>query len=436
MNPEKPNERSCPPEAAFVELLQGDPEPDLVREVHDHADDCMRCRELIAALARGLGSSSSQPTGGDASEPPDARRIPAAVVTLPPGARVSRYVLGRVIGMGGMGVVYAASDPDLHRPLAVKVLRADLPGHPSAQQRLLMREARAMARLQHPNVLTIYEVGTFEDRVFIAMEYMSGGTLAAWLRAAARDWRSIVAAFAAAGDGLQAAHEAGLIHRDFKPDNVLRADNGRICVADFGLARMLDECLLNDVTGRSAEASTLSSGITRTGALIGTPRYMAPEQLAGGPVDARTDIFSFCVALWEALVGAPPFPGISVEELRGAMERELVAPATAPRQVPARVLNVVRRGLRIDPAARPADMRTLLAALRRAARPRALRLAAAALVAVVFAGGVGLTATSQKAAREALRPRRALAIMPLVNRSGDPASDWLGPALAEQKHTS
>ena len=232
----------------------------------------------------------------------------------PVGATLGRYRLERELGAGGMGVVHAAFDPDLERRIALKVLRgaATL----EAKDRL-MREARAMARLAHPNVVTVHEVGTAAGRDFVAMELIQGATLADWLRAGKLPAAAIVDAFISAGRGLAAAHAAGIVHRDFKPHNVLRSRDGRIVVTDFGLAREAAATLppALDVTlpvGAHGAASTASasgaaataartasslSGITVTGSLLGTPAYMAPEQWNRGAVTPATDQFAYCVAL-------------------------------------------------------------------------------------------------------------------------------------------
>ncbi|HEX3474956.1 MAG TPA: serine/threonine-protein kinase, partial [Kofleriaceae bacterium] len=215
------------------------------------------------------------------------------------GGSLGRYRLERELGAGGMGVVHAAFDPDLERRIALKVLRVAAPGL-KAKDRLL-REARAMARLAHPNVVTVHEVGTANGRDYVAMELIQGETLADWLRSGKRRQFEIVAAFLAAGRGLAAAHAAGIVHRDFKPHNVLRSRHGRIVVTDFGLAReaqaelpMRRDALTSGINPPIAPAALSSGtpgalpGITATGALLGTPAYLAPEQWRGGMVTPAT----------------------------------------------------------------------------------------------------------------------------------------------------
>ncbi|MBZ0235369.1 MAG: serine/threonine protein kinase, partial [Deltaproteobacteria bacterium] len=201
------------------------------------------------------------------------------------GARLGRYELTGLLGAGGMGIVLAARDPELDRQVAVKILRSTAGMLDSDGTARLRREGMAMARLTHPNVIRVYDVGIEGEHVFVAMELVRGTDLATWLRLKPRTDAEILAAFIEAGRGLAAAHDAGLVHRDFKPQNVLVGDDGRVLVTDFGLAR--------DVDGRetdgpaSSDSPRLASpAITETGAVVGTPAYMAPEQRRGA-VDAR-----------------------------------------------------------------------------------------------------------------------------------------------------
>jgi hypothetical protein len=219
----------------------------------------------------------------------------AAELTPAAGERIGRFVVQQPLGQGGMGLVVSAMDPELDRVVALKLVPTQGSGGSTLSERLL-REARAMARLRHDNVLTVYEAGTHEGWVYVAMELVRGGTLR---DAGARTWRETVALFARAGAGLAAAHARGLVHRDFKPENVLLEDD-RVLVADFGLVSHA----VDAPTGSGpAETPLPSSPLTQIGEVVGTPLYMAPEQHAGGRVDARSDQFSFCVALYEALPG-------------------------------------------------------------------------------------------------------------------------------------
>ncbi len=308
---------------------------------------------------------------------------------------VGRYVVLERIGAGGMGVVYAAYDPELDRKVALKLLHPERTGAAAEEHRLrLQREAQAIARLSHPNVVAVFDAGTLDEQVFVAMEFVAGRTLRQWLREEKRSWREIVAVFLAAGRGLAAAHDAGLVHRDFKPDNVLLGGDGRVKVADFGLARPVGEA--DPGGGEAAVAESpgsrglLATPLTEWGVAMGTPAYMAPEQLRGERADARSDQFSFCVALWEALYGQKPFAAEGLKEMLDAKRREEILDPPAGTGVPARLLPVLRRGLAASPEARYPGMAELLHDLER--DPSVLRrrwLAAAALVLVtgaVFAG--------------------------------------------------
>ena len=309
-----------------------------------------------------------------------ASKVKERTSTATIGSHVGRYVIERELGAGGMGVVYAALDPDLERRVALKVLRDGIPRE--AEQRLL-REARAMARLTHPNVVTVYEVGSFRGRDFIAMELIDGEPLVDWLRAEPRSEAETIAAMVAAGRGLAAAHAAGIVHRDFKPHNVLRSAKGRIAVTDFGLAREAHDPLAITVPTVKGNASRNTpsklSGLTETGDLLGTPAYMAPEQWTGGRITPATDQFAYCVALWEALAGARPFSGATPEALYEAITR---GPASLDAtKIPRRLRPVLLRGLDTDPAKRWPSMNALLARLER--RRRGL---AVAVVAIAAAG--------------------------------------------------
>jgi tetratricopeptide (TPR) repeat protein len=315
---------------------------------------------------------------------------------------VGRYlVLGR-LGAGGMGVVLAAHDPELDRKVALKLLRTE-PGSgsgddPGAGQRRLLREAQAMARLAHPNVVTVHDVGMHADHVFVAMEFVEGKTLGGWLSAATRSRSEILEAFDRAGQGLRAAHAKGLVHRDFKPDNVMIGDDGRVRVMDFGLAHVhetaaaRDELVTEDTRARPRADL---DGLTETGALLGTPAYMAPEQHLGLPADARSDQFSFCVALYEALHGERPFEGSTLAALMLAVTQGKVRPPRPAARVPAWLRAVLLRGLSVQPQDRFPHLDALLEALRRDPTRRRRRAVAAAGVGLVAALGVGAAQLDQ-----------------------------------------
>ncbi|MCY1004395.1 serine/threonine-protein kinase [Nannocystis pusilla] len=232
-------------------------------------------------------------------------------------AKIGRFVVLRKLGEGGMGVVYSAYDEQLERKVALKLLRGEIRGQQqSVGQARLLREAQAMAKLSHPNVAQVYDVGPFGDAVFIAMEFVSGGSLKDWLLREDRSWRAVLGAYLQAGHGLAAAHGAGIVHRDFKPDNVIVGDDGRVRVVDFGLARH-DEHAVVLPGGPPPSASSVE--LTQIGTFIGTPAYMAPEQLLREPADALSDQFSFCVALFESLNGYRPFKGATTAEISKAV---------------------------------------------------------------------------------------------------------------------
>jgi WD40 repeat protein len=305
----------------------------------------------------------------------------------PRPTRVGRYQLGEMLGAGGMGVVYRAHDPDLDRAVAIKVVHT---GDASSGARLL-REAQAMARLRHPNVVPIFDVGPAEDAVFVAMPLLEGGTLKAWLHGGPRGFAEILDRFVAAGRGLAAAHAAGLVHRDFKPENVLLGAGGETQVSDFGIA-----CLAGDEAAPSASVSTLASGaLTETGDVLGTPDYMAPEQLRGRPSDARADQFSFCIALWEGIYGERPFlrsTADTTDPMRARMDAIAAGPVAPPRRDhPAWIAQLLVRGLAEDPERRWPTLQALLDAIdayrasRRWRRWLAAGLGAAGLAAAIVA---------------------------------------------------
>ncbi len=286
-----------------------------------------------------------------------------------------RFTITRVLGEGGMGTVYVARDATLGREVAIKV------HHAAGGARRLRREAVAMARLAHPNVVTVFEVGELSGRPFVVMEYVPGTTLRAWLATAPRGVREILAMVIAAGEGLAAAHDAGLVHRDIKPENVLVGVDGRARVGDFGLARELDSKEEVSIEP-SASVEDLRAPVTQTGSVMGTPAYMAPEQFAGAPVDARADQFAFCVTAWEALWGERPFAGSSLVQLHTAiLQGARRSPPPTPK-VPARVRAALERGLSVAPADRFATMHALLGAMRPPARRRARGFVAGGAIAV------------------------------------------------------
>ena len=321
---------------------------------------------------------------------------PRVLASLERGATIGRFVVLEQIGAGGMGVVFAAYDPELDRRIALKIL-SHRAGDERARQRL-QREAQAMARLAHPNVVTIFDVGLIEEQVYVAMEFVDGTTLRGWLATQA-PWRDVVEIFVAAGRGLAAAHAAGVVHRDFKPDNALVGKDGRVRVVDFGLASTASRGLESAAPALRSGliSSDLIRGLTIDGSVLGTPAYMAPEQHDGAEVDARADQFAFCVALYEGLYGDRPFVADSYPTLVAAVKEGRVQDAPRGSKVPSWLRAIVLRGLRPQPAERHPSMEALLRALKRdPARTRRR--------AIAIAGGVALTAfavSAQLGARSA-----------------------------------
>jgi serine/threonine protein kinase/tetratricopeptide (TPR) repeat protein len=304
-----------------------------------------------------------------------------------PRESLGRYIILETLGRGGMGSVLLAYDPDLDRRVAIKLLHPSFGAGRDESHARLLREAKAMARVAHPNVVAIYEVDEDPaiERLYVVMEYVPGTNLRDWMSERPRSWHEVRDVFLAAGCGLAAVHDAGVVHRDFKPENVLVGSDGRVRVGDFGIAGVSSheaEVESDVVIG----APPLDVGLTYRGAVIGTPRYMAPEQHLGRPVDARADQYAFCVALYEALHGKPPFSASTYRELFDAVTTGAATPPNNTR-VPARVAAIVARGLARDPAARWPSMTALLDAL--AANPAARRRIIAAIgVSVLVVGGV------------------------------------------------
>ncbi len=386
--------------------------------------------------------------------------------SLPRGTTVHRYVLLDEVGSGAMGVVYAAYDYGLDRKVALKLVRH--PGR-SAQRVRLLREAQALAQLSHPNVVTVFDVGSYRDQVFVAMEFVAGQTLRSWLAEAPRSWREIVIVFQRAGEGLAAAHAAGIVHRDFKPDNVLIDQHGRVRVGDFGLAVIdrgessgehlqarigalgsgarplpddpgdrteqdLRGCHDND----DDDAPTDRASLTRSGMAVGTPAYMSPEQRSGYlPVDARSDQFSFCVSLHEALCGERPFDE-SATDVVERIARGDVRDVPRDRAIPAWLRRILRRGLSCEPGHRYPSMDALLAEIDRemGARRRRLTVAALSATSAALLGAIALLIGSGVLSRDeqspcegaadqldgVWNPRRKQAIRGAFRDAGGPAA--------------
>jgi hypothetical protein len=380
----------CISEDVVAQFIEGSLEGERLASAEKHIASCEACMSLVAEVGTALtGDDERSPSDGEPSEPP----------LLVRGVQVGRYVIEGPVGSGGMGRVYAAHDPALDRKVALKLLHRYATA-PELEARLL-REAQAMARLAHPEVITVHDVGRFGEQLFIAMEFVDGGTLRDWLATSPRSWREVLAVFSRAGRGLASAHAAGIIHRDFKPDNVLVGTDGRVRVTDFGLAQTARDAVdPHGETLAAASAATFdvdaSAPLTRTGMFVGTPAYMAPEQLRGEAADARSDLYGFSVALWEALYGERPYRGASVRELQADKVAGKPRATKRDARVPQRVRRALLGGLQPQPGDRYTSMDALLTALERASRaPRgpilvgAILLAALAWMAFAFASHRG-----------------------------------------------
>ena len=333
------------------------------------------------------------------------KAAPASPVEqLVAGQRLERYVILELVGKGGIGEVYAAYHPELNRKVAIKLLRSAPDGdRPTGHARMrMLREAQVIAKLSHPNVVVVHDVGLHDDALFLVMEFIDGGTVREWLEAAPRAWQEVLRVFVAAGRGLAAAHAAELVHRDFKPDNVMLDRQGHVRVTDFGLARSAqavppgqrladgrgtpilpdtDDKATLRLDGRTEEhsltgatrgrpldgpsgrlSSTLDLQLTQEGARLGTPAYMAPEQLLGDTIGPATDQFSFCVSLYEGLYGDRPFEGRADRLMLNVLAGRIREPSKGT-SVPGWVRKAVLKGLNADPAHRHASMAVLLASL-------------------------------------------------------------------------
>lgn len=375
----------CPSDEELGDFIGASPAPAVRQRIRAHIMRCERCRAIVIELVRA------------------AELVDEPVAAMPP-PHAGRYRLVSVLGMGAMGVVYAAEDPVLNRKVAIKLLKgteqqgarsldSTLEFDSAERQRLrLVRESQHLARVVHPNVVSIYDVGRVEGQTFVAMELVEGGTFREWMREGGYSFDALLERLTGIGAGLAAVHSVGLVHRDLKPENVLIGLDGRPRVSDFGLARGLVE---PDDVERAAATTSGELALTRTGALLGTPAYMAPEQLRAERADAPADVFAFCVIAWEALFGVRPFVGFNIGELEANIraQRTVGAKALVP-DTPRHVRRVLLRGLSLDPKHRPsiAELLRELEALRSAPtlspRRLALRLGLALLVGSVAAVAV------------------------------------------------
>jgi hypothetical protein len=408
---------ACLDDNTAVDFAAGTMARAMTTKVEAHLATCRECRTLVAALAPVPGDQDSDVVTSPRHVARGKRHHAVALSPTEPEARgsephrslepvvavgdtIDRYVVLRRVGAGGMGVVYAAYDPQLDRKVALKLLRTGIGLGEGEGKARLVREAQAIAQLSHPNVVAVYDVGnTREGDVYVAMEFVEGDTLTQWLHRWERPWRDTLDIFREAGRGLAAAHGSGLLHRDFKPDNVLVGSDSRVRVTDFGLARSL-------VTGHNDESAPhlrpangpLRVTLTATGAVMGTPRYMAPEQLRGQDVSAAADQFGFCVALYEALYGKHPIVGDTAVKM--VDEGARAQPPPEGTGVPLWIWPVIQRGLDPQAQKRFPSMAALLVELtppQPSPRKRTY-IAFAAATALVLGGAAAATVLAPKPA--------------------------------------
>lgn len=340
-------------------------------------------------------------------------RLAAQLFGVPVAApRIGRFRLLDRLGAGAMGEVYTAFDPELDRRVAIKVLRAEY-GETEGGRRRLLREAQALARVSHPNVVQVFEVGVHDEHIFIAMEHVRGRSLGAHLAgdAGSRDWQAVLDLFVFAGHGLAAVHAAGLVHRDFKPANVVVGEDRRVRILDFGLARPPQWIRSETGVDTSASDGMLHAGVTQTGSIAGTPAYMAPELFEGRSADEKSDQYSYCVALYEGLYGVLPFDAATLPALVAVKSRGAVLSPPTGSRVPTWLHAVVLRGLAVDPKARWPSMDAFLAELGRDRRTALRRwlfgAATVALVVMALAGAYRALEQQRLAARARERAEAA-----------------------------
>jgi tetratricopeptide (TPR) repeat protein len=422
----------CPDDDTIAGFIDGRLSPAELVVVESHVRACVSCEELISA-----GLAAAPASGGDSAPPAPAD----GAGPIARGTSVGRYTVLALVGHGGMGEVFAAYDPRLDRKIALKLLRAGASGGSARGEGRLLREAQAIAQLSHPNVITVHDVGTYGDRVFLAMEYVDGHTLSTFLAERTRTRAEILSVFQGAARGLAAAHAAGLVHRDFKPQNVMVGRDGTARVMDFGLARRIDgggEAPSREGgAGPGMDAADVT--LTQTGELIGTPLYMAPEQFKAEATDPRTDQFSFCITLYQALYGEHPFLDLTrgtqgrLGELVSAVVSGRVRPAPARTTVPGSIRRALLRGLSVAPEARWPSIDDLMAALGHDPARRRRRLAAIGAAALALAGvvvGVGRASRVPAALCQGGPARLADAWQPPgIAASTDPRRDRLRTAF-------
>lgn len=396
---------SCPDENAILAFATGKLPGPRRAAIEAHIDGCSDCAALAGEAAQASDLTPEELAAADTAIGHAAAPIveEARPERLLSGSVLGRYIVLDLLATGGLGQVYVAYDPDLDRKVALKLLRplANAKTPDAQAQRWLLREAQAMAKLSHPNVVPVHDVGTHAAGVFIAMELIEGRTLSRWLRESTRTWKEVRDLLLGAGEGLVAAHEAGLVHRDFKPSNILVGDDGRVRVVDFGLARAVAGPTV-DPEEPSAQSSPkrqqtatphlLGEALTEPGTVVGTPPFMSAEQFRGHNVGPWSDQFAFCATLFLGLYGVRPYPERDIDRLRTSILEGKIRPPPADANVPDWLHRVVLKGLDTLPQKRYASMRELLEALVKDRRSRKRQWAALSLAVVLSAGAAGVAA--------------------------------------------
>lgn len=356
---------------------------------------------------------------------------PAVDLASTPSQQIGPYRIEAKLGEGGMGVVFRAHDTKLNRPVAVKFLTGDLGD--SAARRRFQREAQTASSLNHPHILTVHDAGEWKDRQYLVTEYLEGGTLKDWTTAEKRTWRQVVDLLVGVADGLATAHAAGILHRDIKPANILIHRSGYAKLADFGLAKLAQDPV------RGEADLTMTDAPTRPGVVVGTIAYMSPEQASGKRLDARSDVFSFGVLLYEALAGRRPFSGATDLEVLQTIIHGTAQPLSEDFPLPLRT--VVQRALQKNPAERYQSMNQMVTDLRRLTRESgetsALSVAHLNRRSILIAGGAAISIpiaalTVYKWRIQAPAKPQSIAVLPLENLSGDPAQEFFSDGMTDE----
>lgn len=365
---------ACLDENQVLALVHARLTGDELHAAQQHLDSCMDCLDLVGFYQQSTQDTEEQETQDQSFVPlSESEEID---LVAPKGSTIGRYEVIRSLGRGGMGVVYLARDPKLDRRVALKLVKPSLQSDERAGhfEKRLMREARAMAKLAHPNVLTIYDVGIEEGQVFLASEWVDGCTLDVWMSEGPHRWPPVAVRFREAARGLVAAHAAGLVHRDFKPSNVMVGKDERVRVFDFGLVKA--------TTANIGDITTQLSG----NFVVGTPAYMSPEQMVGKTADERSDQFSFCASLYEALAGVRPFSGRNLTEL---LTNIAAGKFEEPKKIPKWLWDMIKRGLKKNPEDRHASMAEVLQILERGLDHRRRRSMMVAMAVLALVGATG-----------------------------------------------